>query len=193
VRIHEALIRHPGRARVTLIHPGRPGASNHDIWLSDGATVRTYQSGHRLGTSRPVRPRLLGIEQRDLPGTARPYTPLTGLPANSLVDAFVHPGGFCQNVLATGVTAVAGSGTIAGREVFFVTSAHPRTIEMAADRRDHRLEVAIDRETGLLALLVETFGDTVTRRVEAIELAPDAAIPDSAFSVAIPADASQIY
>ena len=33
----------------------------------------------------------------------------------------------------------------------------------------------------------------MTRRVEATELAPDAAMPDSAFSVAIPGDASSIY
>jgi outer membrane lipoprotein-sorting protein len=64
---------------------------------------------------------------------------------------------------------------------------------MAGDRPDHRLHVAFDRETGVLALLVESFGDVVTRRVEATELTPDTSIPDSAFSVAIPADASMIY
>jgi hypothetical protein len=53
--------------------------------------------------------------------------------------------------------------------------------------------VAFDRETGLLLLLVESFGGTVTRRVEATELTPDAMIPDSAFAVAVPEDASSIY
>jgi len=40
---------------------------------------------------------------------------------------------------------------------------------------------------------VESFGGTVTRRVEATELAPDASIPESAFAVAVPGDASSIY
>lgn len=193
VRVHEVLLRHPGAARVTVVRPDRPAATNHDVWLSDGETVRAYRGWHRLATERPVRQGLAGITARDLPGTARQYVPLTALPANSLPDTFVHPGGYCQNVLATGETAVTGTGTVAGREAIFLTCAHPRTIEMAGDRPDHRLEVAFDRETGLLALLVESFGTAVTRRVEATELAPDATIPESAFVIAVPADASSIY
>jgi hypothetical protein len=193
LRVHEVLVRHPGAARVTVVRPDRPPTTNHDIWLSDGRTVRTYQSWHRLVTDRPVRGRPVGIAGRDLPGTSRPYAPLTALPANSLPDTFVHPGGYCQNVLATGVTAVTGTATVAGREAILVSCDHPRTIEMAGDRPDHRLEVAFDRETGLISLLVESFGGTVTRRVEATELAPDAAIPDSVFAVAVPADAASIY
>jgi len=193
LRVHEVLLRHPGLARVTVVRPDRPTTTNHDIWLSDGQMVRTYRAGHRLGTFRPVRPTLAGIADRDLPGASRPYVPLTALPANSLADTFVHPGGFAQNVLATGASVVAGTGTIAGREVVFVSTAAPRSIELAGDRPDHRLEIAVDRETGLLALLVESFGDDVTRRAEATEVSPDAAIPDSAFSIATPDDASMIY
>ena len=193
LRVHEVLVRHPGRARVTTIRPDRPATTNHDIWLSDGEMVRVYRSWHRLGTFRPVRPTLVGIEDRDLPGSSRPYMPLTALPANSLADTFVHPGGWCQNVLATGVCRVTGTGIVAGREAIFVTVDHPRTVPLVGDRPDHRIEIAVDRETGLLVLLVEWFGDVVTRRVEATELAPDATIPDSAFSVAIPSDASMIY
>lgn len=193
VRVHEVLVGHPGRARVTTIRPELPAITNHDIWLSDGEMVRVYRSGHRLATFRPVRRAVVGIGDRDLPGTARPYVPLTALPANTLADTFVHPGGYCQNVLATGTGSVAGTGIVAGREVIFATVHHPRAVEMAGDRPDHRLDVAFDRETGVLALLVESFGDVVTRRVEATELSPDASIPDSAFSVAIPADASMIY
>ncbi len=193
LRVHEALLRHPGRARVTTLRPDLAATTNHDIWLSDGEMVRVYRSGHRLGTFRPVRRAVVGIGDPDLPGTARPYVPLTALPANTLPETFVHPGGYCQNVLATGTCAVAGTGTVAGREVLFVTVDHPRTVELAGDRPDHRIRVAFDRETGVLALLVESFGDVVTRRVDATELTPDAAIPDSAFSMAIPADASMIY
>jgi hypothetical protein len=192
-RVHEVLLRHPGLARVTVRHPDRPAPVNHDIWLSDGQMVRTYRAGHRLGTFRPVRPTVAGVDDRDLPGTSRPYVPLTALPASSLADTFVHPGGFAQNVLATGACLVEGPGTVAGREVILVASAHPRTIELAGDRPDHRLEVAVDRETGLLALLVESFGGVVTRRAEATEIAPDAAIPAEAFSIATPANASLIY
>jgi outer membrane lipoprotein-sorting protein len=193
LRVHEILVGHPGRARVTTLRPDLGATTNHDIWLSDGEMVRIYRSGHRLGTFRPVRRPVIGIDDRDLPGTSRPYRPLTALPANTLADTFVHPGGYCQNVLATGIGSVAGTGTVAGREVIFVGVDHPRTVELAGDRPDHRIEVAIDRETGILALLTESFGDVVTRRVEATELAPDVAIPDSAFSVAIPVDASMIY
>ncbi len=193
LRVHEVLLRHPGRARVTTIRPDLPAPTNHDIWLGDGETVRMYQSGHRLATSRPVRAAPAGIDGRDLPGPSRPYVPLTALPANSLVDTFIHPGGYCQNVLATGACSVAGAGIVGGREAILVTTDHPRTVEMAGDRPDHRIEIAVDRETGVLMLLVELFGGTVTRRAEATELTPDAVIPDSAFSVAVPGDASMIY
>ncbi len=193
LRVHEVLVRHPGRARVTTIRPDRPAPSNHDIWLGDGETVRIYRSGHRLATARPARAALVGLGDRDLPGTARPYVPVTALPANSLPETFVHPGGYCQNVLATGACTVTGTGLVAEREAVFVTADHPRSVEIAGDRPDHRIEIAIDRETGVLLLLVESFGDIVTRRVEAVELTPDAAIPDAAFSVAIPSDASMIY
>jgi len=54
-------------------------------------------------------------------------------------------------------------------------------------------EVAIDRETGLVARLEERYGDVPSRLVTATELAPDASIPDSAFSLAIPASAAMIY
>ncbi len=179
LRVHEVLVRHPGGARVTVVRPDRPATTNHETWLSDGETIRVYRGWHRLATERPVR--------------GRPVAPLTALPANSLADAFVHPGGYCQNVLATGATGVTGTGIVAGREAISVTSDHPRMIELAGDRPDHQLDVAFDRETGLLLLLVESFGGTVTRRVEATELTPDAAIPDSAFAVAVPEDASSIY
>ncbi len=193
LRVHEILVRHPGLARVTVRRPDLPAPANHDVWLSDGTTIRTYRSGHRLATARPGRRRAVGIDDRDLPGTSRPYLPLTALPPNSLADTFVHPAGYAQNVLATGACTVTGAGEVGGRAVVHLRSDHPRTIEMAGDRPDHRLEVAVDRETGLLALLVESFGDVVTRRAEAVEIAPDAPIPDAAFTVAVPDDASLIY
>ena len=193
LRFHELVLRHPGRARVTTIRPGDGTQSNHDVWLADGDTIRTYQAGHRLGTSRPTRPRVDGLDGRDLPGTSRAYHPRTGLPANSLVETFVHPAGLCQNVLATGACAVTGTELVAGREAILVECLHPRTIEMAGDRPDHRLALAVDRETGLVARLEESYGADRSRLVVATELAPDAPVPDSAFSLSVPADASTIY
>ena len=105
----------------------------------------------------------------------------------------MHPAGLCQNVLATGVCRVVGSEFVAGREAIVVESLHPRTIEMAGDRPDHRLSLAIDRESGLVARLEERYGTVLSRLVTATELAPDASIPDSAFSLSIPTDASLIY
>ena len=67
--------------------------------------------GARSGRNRPrrVHPR------HDLPGRSQVYVPLTALPMESLPDLFVHPGGYCQNVLATGDCRVVGSTTVAGR------------------------------------------------------------------------------
>lgn len=193
LRVHEVLLRHPGRARVTTIRPDLSPRTNHDSWLSDGETVTIYRSGHRLATRRPVRRRVQGVQDRDLPGTSRPYVPLTALPANTMADLFVHPGGLAQNVLSTGACTLVGPGSMAGREVVLVRCDHPRTIELAGDRPDHRLEIAVDRETGVLASFRESFGDVVVRSVTAVELAPDAPIPDSAFAVASPPDAATIF
>jgi outer membrane lipoprotein-sorting protein len=193
VQIHELLLRHPGRARVTTIRPQDGTPANHDVWLSDGEMVRTYRAGHRLGTVRPLRHRVAGLDGRDLPGTSRAYHPRTSLPANSLVETFVHPAGYCQNVLATGTCRIVGSEVAQGREALILESLHPRTIEMAGDRPDHRLVLAIDRETGLLTRLEERFGSVTSRLVTATELGPDAPIPDSAFTLAVPATAAMIY
>ena len=96
-------------------------------------------------------------------------------------------------MLATGACRVVGSELVAGREAIVVESLHPRTIEMAGDRADHRLSLAVDRETGLVVRLEERYGAVLSRLVSAIELAPDASIPDGAFALSVPADASAIY
>jgi outer membrane lipoprotein-sorting protein len=193
VTIHELLLRHPGRARVTTIHPNAGTPTNHDVWLSDGETVRTWHAGHRFSTSRPARTRVAGLDGRDLPGASRAYHPRTGLPANSLLDTFVHPGGYCQNVLATGSCRILGVELVGGREAIVLECLHPRTIEMAGDRPDHRLVLGVDRETGILVRLEECYGSVMSCRVTAIELTPDASIPDSAFALSVPAEAAQIY
>jgi hypothetical protein len=64
---------------------------------------------------------------------------------------------------------------------------------MAGDRPDHRLVLAVDRETGLIARLEERFGRVTSRMVTATEMAPDTSIFDTAFSLAIPSTAAMIY
>lgn len=195
----EALIRHPGRARVTTTEPDRTTAANYRTWVSDGTKVRTYSAISRVATERPVRRRVVGLDDvspggdPNLPGRSRVYAPVTVLPMESLPEAFVHPAGFCQNVLATGVCRIKGRTTVAHREAIVLECEHPRTTLVHADRPDHTLTIAVDVELGIIARLVETLGDHVARDAEAVTIEPDAPLPDAAFDIAVPADASRIY
>src|SRR5204862_7093703 len=64
----ETMLRHPGHARVTTSEPSRGTAANYEIWISDGEKVRTYSAPNRLGTQRPVRRTVVGLDDPDLPG-----------------------------------------------------------------------------------------------------------------------------
>jgi outer membrane lipoprotein-sorting protein len=188
----DVAIRHPGHARVVTSEEGRDTASGHELWLSDGATIWAYSAVHRSGTKRPARgwPRGLG---RSLPGRARVYEPLTPLPIESLPQVFLHPGGYCQNVLATGTCRVSGSDRVLGREAIVVVSDHPRTIDRAADRPDFSIEIAVDRLDGVILRLVETIGGEVTRHAETTHYEPDAALPPSLFEFELPAGTTVRY
>jgi outer membrane lipoprotein-sorting protein len=192
----DLLLRHPADARVITTEPGRGTTGNYELWISDGETVRTYSAQHKLGTQRPVRQSVRGLSGRagrDLPGSSRVYVPLTTLPMETLPDTFVHPAGYCQNVLATGRTWVSGTDVVAGRPVVLVDCDHPRTIEMAADRPDFHIQVAVDRADGVILRLVETIGRDETRRAEVVEYAPGAPIPASAFAFTFPAETTMLY
>lgn len=189
----EVLMRHPGHARVTTTEPERGTRGNYEIWISDGTTVRTYAAPHRLGTTRPVRPIVAGLDDPDLPGSSRVYRPLTALPMETLADTFVHPAGFCQNVLATGRCWVAGTGLVAGRETIVVECDHPRGTEVWADRPDHHLTIHTDRETGVILRLIESIGGGVTRDAEAVVFEPDATLTSTAFHFEFPPDTTTIY
>ena len=189
----ETALRHPGHARVTTTQPSLGIAAAYETWVSDGETVRTYSAPHRLGTERPVRRMVVGLEDPDLPGMSTVYRPLTALPKETLPDTFVHPAGFCQNVLATGRCWVSGTAAVADREAVVVECDHPRTIGIAADRPDHHLEVAFDRETGVIVRLTETIGGGTTRDAVAVEIAPDAPLPPTVFEFSFPTDATLIY
>ena len=121
----EVALRHPGQAKVTTTREGRAGKAAYEIWISDGEVVRTYAAAHRLGTQRPIRSRPRGLADRDIPGTSKVYEPLTALPSETLPEAFIHPAGFCQNVLATGRCAITGTELAGGREAVRLDCDHP--------------------------------------------------------------------
>jgi outer membrane lipoprotein-sorting protein len=192
----ELTLRHPGDARVITTEPERGTAGNYELWLSDGEMVRTYSAPHRLGTQRPVRHSIRGLGGRnanDFPGSSLVYVPLTPLPMETLPDTFVHPAGYCQNVLGTGICRVAGSETVADRLAVVVECDHPRTIEMAADRPDFHVQIAVDRADGVILRLVESIGGRPTRRAEVVDYAPNAPIPPSAFDFAFPSDTRMLF
>lgn len=186
-------IRHPGLARVTTSQPGQGLTGNYDVWVSDGETVRTYSAQHHVGTRRPVRHAPVGLDDPDLPGRSAVYPPLTPLPMQTLPDTFVHPAGFCQNVLATGECRISGTDVVAGREAIVLECDHPRATQVSADRADHRLVVSVDRATGIITRLVETAAGAVTRDAEVVHLETDRPLPGGAFDFEFPAGTTTIY
>ena len=188
----ELLLRHPGDARVTTSADGRGTAGNYELWLSDGETVRTYSAQHKLGTRRPVRNAVRGLD-RDFPGRSRVYEPVTALPMETLLETFIHPAGYCQNVLATGTCWIAGTVTVGNRPAIVVECDTPRTIEMAADRPDFHIQVAVDRADGVILRLVETIGGAVTRHAQAVDYSPDAPLPATAFEFEFPGGTTLMF
>jgi hypothetical protein len=189
----EVALRHPGHAKVTTTRDAHAGKAEYEIWISDGDLVRTYAAAHRLGTQRPIRNRPRGLHDRDIPGSSKVYEPLTALQMETLPETFIHPAGFCQNVLATGRCRVSGTGLVGGREVVLLESDHPRTTEVAADRPDYRVSIAVDRETGVILQFVESIGGSVTRHAEVVEFGPDAPLPPSAFQFVFPTGTTMLY
>ncbi|MEO8228787.1 MAG: hypothetical protein ABI628_03385 [Chloroflexota bacterium] len=189
----EVVIRHPGHARVSTSEPEHGTAASYETWISDGKTVRTYSAIHRLGTERPVRRSLVGLDDPDLPGFAKVYRPLTALPMETLPDTFIHPAGFCQNVLSTGRCWVSGTTQFEQREAVILECDHPRTTEVETDRPDHHLQVAFDRETGAIVQLIERVGETETRNAVVVGLVPDAPLPPGSFDFKFPTGTTLIF
>ncbi|MBI3751158.1 MAG: hypothetical protein HY263_05825 [Chloroflexi bacterium] len=184
-------VRHPRHAKVMTSEAGSGASTGHELWLSDGETVWTYSTTHRLGTKRPIRNRPRGLE--DLPGPSRVYEPLTPLPMETLPELFIHPAGYCQNVLVTGDCAITGTDRVAGREAIVVESLHPRTIERAADRPDFAVELAVDRLDGVILRLVKSIGGEATRIAEVVHYQPEAPLPPSTFDFEFPEGATTLY
>jgi outer membrane lipoprotein-sorting protein len=111
----------------------------------------------------------------------------------SLPDLFIHPAGYCQNVLATGSCRVTGSTSVAGREAIVVECDHPRTVEVMADRPDFAIRIAVDRRDGVILRLEESIGGRVTRDAITTSYLPNASLPPSAFSFTFPSDTTFIY
>ena len=119
--------------------------------------------------------------------------PRTRLPAETLVDTFIHPHGFIRNVLLTGPIEFTGTAMVHGREAFVLRVDHPRSTYVLTDRPDRWIEVGVDRQTGFIVLLVEHIGDVVTRHAEITSLELDPALPDELFVVHMPEDVRRIY
>ena len=189
----DVAIRHPGHARVVTTQPGPGAAGRHELWISDGEIVRTYSAAHGLGTSRPVRNRPRGLDPSQYPGRSTVYEPITPLPMETLAELFVHPAGYCQNVLSTGECWIAGTDRVAGREAIVVECDHPRAVEREADRPDYHVQIAVDRLDGLITRLVESVGGEVTRVAEVVHLDPDAALPATTFDFEFPEGTTLLY
>jgi hypothetical protein len=186
-------VRHPGHARVVTTEPALRAAGAHELWISDGDVIRTYSARHRLGTSRPVRNRPRGLDPRAYPGWSTVYEPITALPKETLAELFVHPAGYCQNVLATGECWISGTDLVAGREAIVLECDHPRAVEATVDRPDYHVQVSVDRLDGLVTRLVESVGGAVTRVAEAVYLEPDATLPATTFEFELPEGTTLLY
>jgi hypothetical protein len=189
----DIVIRHPGQAKVTTSRPGQTVGGAYEIWISDGDLVRTYAAAHKLGTQRPIRNRPRGLADPDFPGTSKVYEPVTALPMETLPDTFIHPAGFSQNVLLTGDCIVTGTDRFIGREVLLLRCEHPRTIELTADQPDHRFDLVIDRQLGVILRLVESFGGDISRDAQVTDIQPDAPLPPAALDFVFPTGTTMLY
>jgi outer membrane lipoprotein-sorting protein len=201
----EITLRHPGSARILTTNavagPDGPDAGaraeatdSYEAWVSDGTTVRTYTASRKVGTRRPARPMVRGVAgDGSLPGRSRVYVPRTQLPMESLAELFIHPGGYCQNVLSTGACRVTGTEVVAGRQAIVAETAHPRSIERIADRPDFRIRISVDRTDGVILRLQESIGDQVTRDALVTSYAPNAPLPSDAFELRFPPGTTLIY
>jgi hypothetical protein len=192
VATHEIWLRHPGYAKIVSTR-GAASEGDYDVWVSDGETVHTFNALGRTATQRraPRPPR--GLDDPSLPRRSRIYEVRTALQPETIADTFVHPNGFCRNVLATGVVYRRGTAALNGRETILLRCDHPRTSQLLLDRPDHWLEIGVDAQTGLIALMAEHVGDQTTRHAQATSIGLDEVIPDSAFTIHTSSDTRTIY
>ena len=191
---HDVWLRHPGFAKVVSTR-GDAGDGDYDVWTSDGETVHTFNALGRTATQRRAARMPVGASTiRICRATRSVYVPRTALPAETVVDTFVHPNGLCRNVLRSGAVYRRGTAAFAGgRETILLRCDHPRLSHLLLDRPDHWLEVGVDTQTGMILLLAEHVGDRITRHAEATNVRLDEVIPDSAFTIHTSSDTRTIY
>ena len=191
--VSEVAVEHPGKARVLVSVPASGLTGSYEVWVSDGETVRTFAASSRVGTRRPARKRVRGLDDPDLPSRVRIHAPVTPLPTETLPELFIHSSGYCQNVLATGVCEVTGTTSVAGREALVLECAHPRTIERLGDRPDFAIRIAVDRRDGVILRLEESIGETVTRDAVVTSYEPDAPLAPATFEFTFPSNTVFVY
>jgi hypothetical protein len=187
--------RHPGSSRVEVGDPDGQTRAGRHAWVINGDTVTHLDADANVVRSRPHLPIPHGADSDgDLPSFGRVYRPMTPLPAGTLADTFVHPHGFCRNVLATGRLSLAGIATgAAGREMTLVRCDHPRSAKVLVDRPDRWLLVGVDRATGLVLLLEEHVGDEMTRRAEVTSIQLDEPMGDEVFTLHVSGGVRRLY
>jgi hypothetical protein len=190
----ELTLRHPGRARIVRRRSEDPLSRQYEVWASDGELVTTYDATNERASVRPLLPRPVGATSPELPAFARIRAPRTALPPEDIMDTFLHPNGLIRNVLLTGPIGLIGTALLSGdREAFILRCDHPRLNTVLTDRPDHWLELGVDRQIGLVLLLVEHVGDQVTRHAEVTGLEVDPVIPDEALRAHLPPDVRMLY
>ena len=111
----------------------------------------------------------------------------------TLPETFIHPAGYCQNVLSTGECQVTGHGGGPRARDDRADCQHPRTTEMAADRPDFTIRIAVDRDTGIIVRLTESIAGEVTRDAEVVDLETDPALQPTTFDFAFPTGTTMLY
>src|SRR5690349_959814 len=140
----DVLLREDGRARVTRRRSADPISRDYDVWSTDGTTVTTYDARSEQASIRQAHTSPVGVTAEDLPRFARVRLARTRLPADWIVDTFVHPNGFIRNVVLTGLVTFTGSTSLNGRETFLLRLQHPRSTYVLTDRPDRWVDIGVD-------------------------------------------------
>ena len=112
----------------------------------------------------------------------------------TLPETFVHPAGFCQNVLGTGRCWVTGSALAGGREAIVLRMRSPANdrIGRGPPRLSPRRSRS-DRETGVILRFTEAIGGERDPHAEVVEFAPDAPLPATALQFVFPTGTTMLY
>ncbi len=204
----------PGRPGARTRHPDRRGAPPPGRGQGLSSTARAGRRATRSGsrTARQCGP--IPRRARSAPGgplradgprrrrRPRPARALPGLRADArrcrwsrCPELFIHPAGYCQNVLATGDCACAGTTVVGGREgdrPRVRASAHGRG--RSADRPGlPRPASRWTASTASILRLEESIGGQVTRDARSPATSRTRRCRPSAFEFTFPSDTTFIY